>query len=347
MIGSMGWLPPEAQDLFREFAKYDAEKRRRDRLQVSTALQQIPATLETVNQLCTLSPEDAEHALRQHPGYSMHRRIESLHSMLAIFRRALADLAKAIAEFPELGTPDNRILREQFEQHISVRVNKELFAALGAAKTLVDYSRRIKDMVPTELFESKRNEAFDDGQQALVMNLRNVVLHQVHSEANWRKVFHGGTSTTHFVIRREDLLADGELSRAAQEHLNHLGSTCDVTELLSGYSASVEKFYSWLLPELDSHLPPVVKDYRACYRAVKTHHGRSSYRLLLGLWMQSGVDPYEHLSKHLSSEHLQTVKMLPHRSPEQVDYIISCVDRDGLCDAQLREIIYRFFKVSE
>jgi hypothetical protein len=39
--------------------------------------------------------------------------------------------------------------------------------------------------------------------------------------------------------------------------------------------------------------------------------------------------------------------MLPHRSPEQVDYIISCVDRDGLCDAQLREIIYRFFKVSE
>jgi hypothetical protein len=72
--------------------------------------------------------------------------------MLELFRHALTDLGQAIAEFPDLGGPDERIVREQLEQDVSVRVNKELFAALGAAKTLVDYSLDSKSWsMPTSL----------------------------------------------------------------------------------------------------------------------------------------------------------------------------------------------------
>jgi hypothetical protein len=124
-----------------------------------------------------------------------------------------------------------------------------------------------------------------------------------------------------------------------------LGETCDVTALLSGYSERLETFYGWMLTEIESHLPVEVRDYRACRHAVKSRHGGLSYQFLIGLWMQAGADPYEYLPKHLTSEQLQKIETLPHRSPEQVDYIISCVDRDGLCDEHLRELVYRFFKV--
>ncbi len=342
----MGWTSPEARELFQQFLKYDAERRNRELLRVTEALKVVPTTQEARDGLCALGPEDAERALRQHPGYALHRKIESVQTMLELFRRALADLSSAIASFPELGTPDGRAARELIEHDLSVLVNKELFAALGAAKTLVDYSRRIKDLVPDDQFQSKKNEAFSPNEHALIVALRNSVLHKVHSEANWQKVYRGGPPTTHFMIDREELLADGDLSEAARKHLDSLGSKIDVTDLLSAYSKKVEGFYNWLLPEVEVHLPVAVKDYRACGQAVKTHHGRLSYEFLIRTWIGGGVDPYQHLPKHLTSEQLETMEELPHRSTEQVDYIISCVDRHRVCDESLRKTVYEFFKVA-
>ena len=226
----------------------------------------MPVSQETLDKLGALSLEDAESTLRKHPGYPLHRKVESVHTMLELYRRAISDLAQAIGEFPEVGGPDDRIVREQREHEVSVRVNKEFFAVLSAAKTLVDYSRRIRDLVDTKRFDARRNEAFHPGEHVLIMELRNSVLHQVHSRANWQKVWHAGANSTHFVIKREDLIADGELSSVAREYLDRLGSTCDVTKLLCGYSEKVEQFYAWLLPEVEEHLPLEVKDYRNCPR---------------------------------------------------------------------------------
>jgi hypothetical protein len=340
----MGWTSPEARELFQQFVKYDAERRHRECVRVSEALKRVPTTQEARDELCALGPEDAERALRQHPGYSLQRKIESVQTMLELFRRAWADLSRAIASFPELGTPNGRLARELLENRVSVLVNKELFAALGAAKTLVDYSRRIKSLVPADQFESKKKEAFSPKEHALIVDLRNSVSHKVHSEANWQKVYRGGQPTTHFVIDREDLLAEGELSQAAREHLIQLGPKIDVTELLSAYSQKVEGFYAWLLPEVEAHLPMPVHDYRACRQAVKSHHGRLSYEFLIRTWMNAGVDPYQHLPKHLPPKQLKAMEELPHRSEEQVDFIISCVDRHGVCNESLRKTVYEFFK---
>jgi hypothetical protein len=341
----MGWTSPEARELFQWFVNEEAERRSRDRKKVSEVLQTVPASQETLDALGALSPEDAERALRTHPGYPAHRKIESVRAMLELFHCALADLAAAIAEFPELGGPDDRISREELERDISIRVNKELFAALGAAKTLVDYCRRLSDLVDADVFDTKLKDVFEPGEHALIMGLRNSALHQVHSRANWQKRWSVGTKTTHFVVQSEDLLAEGDLSSAARKHLDRLGTTCDVTELLRGYSEKVDQFYAWLLPELESHLPLEVNDYRACRRAVKRQHGRLSYEVMIGLWMQEGADPYQHLPKHLTSEQLKGMDALPHRSPQQVDYIISCLDKDEICDDHLREIVYKFFTV--
>ena len=306
----------------------------------------MPVSEETLAALGALSPEDAERALRAHSGYAAQRKIESMCTMLDLFNRALADLSTAIAEFPELAGPDERAWREELENDISVRVNKELFAALGAAKTLVDYSRRLREMLNADLFDLKLKSSFDAGEHALITGLRNCVLHQVHSRANWQKRWSAGTKSTHFVIQNEDLLADGDLSSAAREHLKGLGKTCDITELMREYSVKVNLFYAWLLAEVESHLPPEVEDFRTCRRAIKRRHGQLSYEIMIGLWTQAGADPYLHLPKHLTSTQMKKLETYPHRSPQQVDFVIDCLDKDGLCDDHLRSIIYKFFVVN-
>jgi hypothetical protein len=145
--------------------------------------------------------------------------------------------------------------------------------------------------------------------------------------------------------QREDLLADGELNAAAQKYLDQLGPTCDVTELLRGYSEKMEQFYARLLSEVEEHLPIEVKDYRACRKVVKDQHGKLSYEVMIGLWTQAGADPYEHLPKHLTTEQMKEAEALPHRSSQQIDYIIACFDKDGICDDHLRSVIYNFFTV--
>jgi hypothetical protein len=149
------------------------------------------------------------------------------------------------------------------------------------------------------------------------------------------------------VIHHEDLLADGELSQAARDHLNQMGTKIDVTELLAAYAQKVESFYGWLLPEVEAHLPIAVQDYRACRQAVKSHHSKLSYEFLIRTWINAGVDPYQHLPKHLTSEQLKAAQELPHRSAGQVDFIISCVDRHGVCNDSLRNTVYEFFKVRQ
>lgn len=137
------------------------------------------------------------------------------------------------------------------------------------------------------------------------------------------------------------------MSQGAKEHLKELGSQIDITELLLSYSQRVEKFYEWLLPEIEAHLPVDVQDYLDCRRVVEVHQGRLTYRFLIKTWINQGVDPYKHLPKYLTSEQLKAAETLPNRSPEQVDYIIiSCVDTKGICDESLRRTVYEFFNIS-
>jgi hypothetical protein len=343
----MGWTSPEARELFNLVATHQAQERQRKRQQVSAALKMLPTTEETLAQLCSLSPEDAQRAMRTHPAYETQRNVESIETMLQVFHRAMADLKTAVDEFPFLGPPDARFEREALETEVSIRVNKELLAAISASQALVDFSRKVRDLVPPGIFDRKRLEVFDASEHALIKDLRNLLVHRQHTAANWQSVYSQDGRTTHFKIDAEDLLAEAELSGAAKKSLAIHGARVDVSELLSTYAERIDKFYGWLLPEIERNLPKSVEDFRRCQKAVQLDHGRQSYKLLLGLWQQISVDPYAHLPKHLTSEQLTTALGLPHRSPAQVDYIISCVDRNGVCDEELRHLTYELFKVDE
>jgi hypothetical protein len=347
MMDGMGWTSPEAHKLFNLVAQHQAVERRNQRERLSDVVKTLPTLPETLDQLCLLSPQDFERVMRAHPAYKAQRNIESIETMLEVFHRAMSDLNTVIGDFPTLGPPDARTEREALEKEISIRVNKEILAAVSASQALVDYSRRMKDQFDASIFDKKRMEIFDENEHALVKDLRNLLVHRLHTAANWQTIYSSDGRSTHFKIDAEDLLADAELSAAAKKCLLTLGETIDVFELLSRYAQRVDQFYRWLLPQVEQHLPEEVRDFRNCRDTVKRHHGRQSYKLMLALWMQGNVDPYAHLSKHLTSEELAAALSLPHQSPVQVDYIISRVDRTSICDEELRKLVYRLFKVTD
>jgi hypothetical protein len=345
MMNRMGWTSPEVRELFNLEARHQAEERLKQRERLSDTVKVLPTTEGTLDQLCLLSPQDFERVMRAHPAYKVQRNIESIETMLQVFHRAMADLKTAIGDFPALGPPDARSEREASEMEVSIRVNKELLAAVSASQALVDYSRRVKDQLDADAFDNKRREVFDENEHALVKGIRNLLDHRLHTAANWQTVYSKDGRSTHFKIGAEDLLAEAELTAAAKRCLATLGDTVDVSELLSHYAERVNRFYGWLLPELEQHLSEAVRDFRRCRDTGNRYHGRQSYKLMLGFWMQANADPYAHLSKHLTSGQLATALSLPHRSPAQVDYIILCVDRSSLCDEELRKLVYQLFKV--
>jgi hypothetical protein len=346
MMDGMGWTSPEAYELFNLVVRHQADEKCKQRERLSEALNTLPTTEDTLDQLCALSPHDFERVMRAHPAYKTQRKIESVQTMLKVFHRAMTDLEAAVASFPALGSPEAKTEREALEMELSICVNKELLAAVDASQALVAYSRRVKDQLPTDSFDKKRKEIFDENEHELVKALRNLLGHRLHTAANWQTVYSKDGGYTHFKIDAEDLLAEAELTAPAKQHLATLGETVDVSELLSSYAKRVDRFYGWLLPELEQHLPDPVKDFRHCRDTVKRHRARLSCKLMLELWIQAKADPYIHLPKHLTSEQLAIASSLPHRSTTQVDYIISCVDRTSLCDEELRARVHQLFKVA-
>ncbi len=276
----------------------------------------------------------------------MHRNLESIETMLRVFHRALADLDIAVNAFRAPGPVEMRRERESLEAQISVTVNKEILAAVSASQALVYYSRSARKLLPEKLFDQKRSEIFDDDEHALVKGLRNLISHVRHTTADGQTTYSPESRVTCFKIDTETLHAEAELSSAAQRFLATHGQILNVSDLLSSYAKRVDRFYGWLLPELEHRVPEAIVEFRRCEAAVKLNHARQSYKLLVGLWQQAKADPYEHLPKHLTKEQLLRALELPERSKVQVDYIISCVDRNGICDEELRLLVYRLFGVN-
>jgi hypothetical protein len=73
--------------------------------------------------------------------------------------------------------------------------------------------------------------------------------------------------------------------------------------------------------------------------------------LLLPNLITKDVDPYVHWQKvpsldFLTSGRLEELEAMPRNSAQQVDRLIDIVDAGlGLCDDEMRELVYRLFKV--
>jgi len=351
-------------ELLRVVTQRMKEQRIRQREAVREALiaARLPVPQGIVKDLALLRPEDARDVLKDHPGFKIWQRWKSYKAALAVFERSVRDLFEAIDALADqmrdenLFTKPNQHKLDEGELHI----HKELFAAGNAAHSLKDHaSYRLQEVACVPEFKSKQAEHFgQDGLHDFVIALRTITHHIDVVEPGYHVThrFGGETDEITFHLDRDELRAIVEsvkaeggkykINKPGRDYLDNAPAKIDVRATFQAYFERARAFHDWFKGTLERQPTSELQDFERCLKANKDNAARTSWKMLLGIWLKNWKtppNPYDHLHKYLAAEQLEEVERLSRKSREQVDKVIEFVDEDNACDDEIRELAYELF----
>src|SRR5437867_8513607 len=186
----------------------------------------LPWSEQTLREAYYMDFRAAWKAIQEHPGYAAHSVVKSLKTSFSIFRQGVADLITAIESF-EKASVDRRLFgrprRHEFEQLV-LSVEKEVFAAASAAKSLVDHSRNVHRSYPVPAYTEQLTKVFGQ-ENDFIQDLRDYVNHNRVAPVAWRQHWKIGMVgfLTEFRLRRDVLLQTGKWSASARTFLEVQG----------------------------------------------------------------------------------------------------------------------------
>lgn len=319
-------------------------------LKMDLAKASIPLENEITSRLHRLFITDFIDAMRSHPGFSLDDKIRSLKTTLDLFKCSHRDLMAALDQFDEFSRSDEFHHRPSRPRHkeLEDRIRKELYCFSSLAHSLQDHCRRVTSELMPKNFKERLEIYFGtDGLHDFLCGLRTAMHHRSMTEADWSLKNSGQKMTSHYVLKRVELLLTESWNVKASQWLAGIGDEIDVRTLCDDYQQRVVSFYNWFSTEIEGHLTEAVKDYRTHWNAHMKRSVQMEWRLLLDIFSKAKqrIDPYHHLGKYLTHEEIGEVHRLPMRSKEQVNYIISRVDEWGACNDEIRNAAYRLFGV--
>jgi len=107
----------------------------------------------------------------------------------------------------------------------------------------------------------------------------------------------------------------------------------------------VNEFYGWWLSEIETNKPVDLHDYDSLERSIYARDYNQTYKVMIHFAINNKKDPYKFLGKYIPEDVLGKILRLPNNSRLQVDAIIAHADSERLCDAELRGLLYKLFKV--
>lgn len=344
----MGIHYDSGMSFIRAYVAYEKARRERECERLSKLVATVPVTDAVLQQLEQLNPDDFAQVMRSHPGEKLNRKIESVWTMLRVFRKACADLKADIRGYAAY---DHRQRAEL--SGIDAAVQKDMFAACAAAESLLAHAQRVRLLVPEAEYKAQCASLFDVPQQSFIKQLRNNLVHVGFIEADWLVRYHFAVedkpptpNQSAFQFSRAQLVAE-EFTGDARAYIAKAGEKIDVEGLFENYRERVDKFYAWLQHRIEASVPAELADYRRCADEHKRATARTVYRLFLSTWIDWKVDPYAHLQDYLTAEQIQEIERMPARSREQVNRIIEFADQDCVVNDELRGLVYRLFGVAE
>jgi len=337
-------------DALTDYITKDQERKHRQKELIRHALSvsPIPVADDLRNAVATLFVTDARDVLRAHPGFDLEDKLRSIRTTLQLFDQAFADLLDALAAFDAFSRRPEFSYRSQRAEHdlIERRIRKEIFAFSELAHSLQDHSRHVKSRWEASVTAQRIAACFgDDGLHDFVCGLRTVLHHLLMLDASWEIRGSGAEATSHYLFKTHDLLDAAKrkkkLNSDALRYLASCDENIDIGELAPIYHRRVHNFYDPLL----ANPPAEVADYRRCWNAHRQRSARTIWAFMLSEFQSHGVDPYSYLDRFLTPAEIETARRLPHRSQEQVDFIISSIDEFSACDEALRRTVYQLFGV--
>lgn len=310
----------------------------------------VPWPHDLVDCICMMMDDDFEDVLMHHPGHALSDAHDSVVFCLKLFNAACKELDSAIMQYQSsCNDPDFFSYRRNAEHdHAIFVLNRCVYHVASAADALRNFSmKQAKHFIP-ENYEKYKKACFEQNNlHHFIQKLRGA-LHHEHFVMASPRVTWGGNHTHEMTLyldtRKLLRLEKIREKRGAREYVEGSGARIDVQEAFRRYAIIVNEFHNWLLGEMDTS--PEFTDYRRCLLERKRRSKRMTYSIFLREWIAKGIDPYAYLDKYLDGSQIALVKKLPHRSREQVDKIISLIDKDGACNDEIRTQAYELFKAA-
>lgn len=335
----------------RAFVEYDKEQRQKTLVEVVNLAQQssVPWSSDLIERLFYMSQDHFEDAMEHHSGHKLYNAHQSVRFFLKLFNVACEELEGAIEHYhqsvkdPEFFSHKDRTKHD----HVVFVINQRVFNVSSAADALKNFSIKQESHYAPEDYASKKRQCFaENGVHQFIQKLR-VALHHEHFIMGSPTITRTSNDTheTQLCLYSRKLLKLKQIreNKQSREFVESNGEKIDIGDVFVQYAETVNGFHEWLL-ECMGNSPEYV-DYERCLRERRNQGSRVSYSILLQAWIDKGLNPYDYLDKYLKAEQLGVVNDLPHGSKEQVDKIIELLDKDKACNNQVREKVYRLFKV--
>ncbi|EPM0512337.1 hypothetical protein R4370_006691, partial [Pseudomonas putida] len=289
----------------------------------------------------------ARTSIDQTDGGKLWRGTKELDDTVWIFQASAAEVIEEIGSFgeksKELGfwEKTNRKTAEDFVRE----VKRKLFYATSSVMALVEVARVFNKKWGVEGYGDGVKAHFSTlGLHEFLQDLRNYNAHWRIAEANWRidYDFQGGR-VARFVVDRGELLAWGNWKAGAKRFIEDGGTEIDIGAAFDTYRKQVKSFYEWHKGQVLEAKAPLLRTYLEYKRIHDGLNQQMKWNAILG-HVPDSLNPYQYLSRYLSTAQMEKVLAFEHRSEAQIDALIDVLDMRDFCNAQLRAKVQKLFK---
>lgn len=310
-----------------------------------------PWTEEELERAVFLNHSAVQTALYAHTGREIHERLESLASILRLFNKTANAIQDGIQRFHSEVHENNLFQRSRRydRQRLEEGIQEALYVFAASSMTLVDLSRALKDKINIPGYGEHVTQSFAKSPlHRFVQELRVDMIHVTLHEPSWQLTSgRNEEPTTYFLLHPRQLKRIDDYHPLARQYVSDHPKGIDLARTVSHYQGEVNSLHMWLCDAVETAAGDTLTDYRRSQRIVRAVSSRSLWRLILSqVVIEGNRDPYAYLDRYLTLDELRDVMSHQHRSKAQVDRIIELIDEDGACNAELREIVYKSFKVA-
>jgi len=311
---------------------------------------QFPASA-LLPELIVVQFGDWQSALRCHPGYKARDTVQALIRLKTLLVQSVTDMHQhydTLQERERARQCAGNLERER----ASDLVLKELIAFTALGSALVATARRHKSSRPeiADEIEKSMQAFFAPPISHFVKCLRTNHQHIRVHPTNWEILVKFGPSggiTARFYMEKDEILQTGE--DWDKEALGFLEQRekLDPYEIAAEYLRVAITFVDEIA-KLNNETPSAAVEHLS---AVERQHdgwsARQQFKAMLQPFQKrTDFDPYSYLPKFFSEDEIRIIYSFPNGSKAQVDQMILIKDRWGMCDSELREMFYRFFRAT-
>ena len=312
----------------------------------------LPWSDETLEKAYWKNFTDAHESIKQHPGYDLHERIQSLKAVLRMFNKTADSFFATLQQFHTEVHEKNLFSRSRNDDlcKFEETFQEILYLFASCAMTLVDQSRTLSRKVEMSGYEERISTIFSENpRHRLIQELRNDLVHVTLHKPSWQlSTEQDHTHITQFVLNADQLKRSKKWHSLAKKYLQEHSNNIDLGTLIQEYRKQVNELQEWLQVAVIEVTSSTINDYLRCDKFLKAIGSRCGWRLLLSqVIIQGGRDPYQYLDKYLTQLEVEEIQRLPNKSKEQVDRIIEIVDDYGACNEELQSLAYKAFGVTE